>query len=122
MTQRAGFRGQQTRAALAALVVAVAAVGIVGSAGATPVVASKAAVKVVKLTPFTVRASGFKPAEKVVVTLSGGARGVARGTATATGAVTVAFPKATVTNCTAYTLRAVGSKGSVATFKHLAPA
>ena len=112
------FRGRARAARVAALVtVAVAAVGLGASAGASPVVASKATLKVVKLKPFTVRAIGFKPAERVTLTLSGGARGTARGTATATGTLTATFATAKVTACTAYTLRATGSKGSTATYK-----
>jgi hypothetical protein len=58
-----------------------------------------------------------KPTERVTVTLSAGAAGTARATATAAGIVTVSLPKAKVTACTAYTLRAVGSAGTKVTFK-----
>jgi len=124
MTSRAGFRGHPRAAHVAALAAfVVAAVSLAGSAVAAPAAASKATLKVVKLKPFTARAAGFKAGERVTATLSGGARGIARGTATATGTVTLTFPKtAIVTNCTSYAVRAVGAKGTVAIYKHPAPA
>jgi hypothetical protein len=80
--------------------------------------AAKATLRVVKLSPFTVRGTGFQSGERVTITLSGGAKGTARGTATAAGAVSVSFPQAKVTGaCTPYTLRAVGAGGTTVTFK-----
>ena len=78
---------------------------------------AKATLKIVKLNPLTIRGSGFKPVERVTVTLSAGAAGKAKGTATAAGVLTVSVPKAKVTACTPYTLRAVGSAGTKVTFK-----
>jgi hypothetical protein len=78
---------------------------------------TKAALRVVKLKPFTIGGSGFKPQERVTMRLSGGVKGNARGTATARGRITVSFPKAKVTACTGYTLRAVGAAGTKVTFK-----
>jgi hypothetical protein len=102
------------RAAVLAALLAVLAGSI---ATAAPAAAAKATVKIVKLSPLTIRGAGFKPAERVTVTLSAGAAGSARATATAAGVVTVSLPKAKVTACTAYTLRAVGSAGTKVTFK-----
>jgi hypothetical protein len=102
------------RAAFLAALLAVLAGSI---ATAAPAAAAKATVKIVKLSPLTIRGAGFKPAERVTVTLSAGAAGSARATATAAGVVTVSLPKAKVTACTAYTLRAVGSAGTKVTFK-----
>ena len=76
---------------------------------------AKATLKVVKLKPFTVRGTGFKTGERVTVTLSAGPRQSVRGTATAAGRVTVSFPRAKVTTCTPYTVRAVGAAGTRAT-------
>ncbi len=87
-------------------------------ATAAPAADAKATVKIVKLSPLTIRGSGFKPAERVTLTLSAGAAGRAKGTATATGILRVSFPKTKVTACTAYTLRAVGASGTRVTFKH----
>jgi hypothetical protein len=86
-------------------------------AATAPAAATKATVRIVKLSPLTIRGTGFKPAEQVTVTLSAGAAGSARGIATAAGTVTVTIPKAKVTACTAYTLRAVGATGTKVTFK-----
>jgi hypothetical protein len=101
----------------AAVFAALLAILVGAVATAAPAAATKATVKIVKLSPLTIRGSGFKPTERVTVTLSAGAAGTARGTATAAGIVTVSLPKAKVTACTAYTLRAVGSAGTRVTFK-----
>lgn len=106
--------GTPGRAAVFAALLAL----LIGSiATAAPAAAAKATVKIVKLSPLTIRGAGFKPAERVTITLSAGAAGSARGTATAAGVVTVTIPKAKVTACTAYTLRAVGATGTRVTFK-----
>jgi len=101
----------------AAVVAALLALLVGAVATAAAAAAAKATVKVVKLSPLTIRGTGFKPTEKVTVTLSAGAAGTARGTATAAGTLTVSFPKAKVTACTPYTLRAVGAAGTKVTFK-----
>ena len=72
----------------------------------------------VRLKPLTVRGSGFKPKEKVVLRLSGAGAGIARGAANAIGSVTLTFPKVAVTTCTAYVLRASGAGGTTATLKN----
>ena len=91
-------------------------------ATAAPAAATKASLRIVKLSPLTIRGSGFKSAERVTLTLSAGAKGTARGTATAAGTVTVSFPKAKVTACTAYTLRASGAAGTKVIFKRVVKA
>jgi hypothetical protein len=103
--------------ARAAIVAALLAVLVGAVAAAAPAAAAKATLRVVKLTPLTIRGTGFKPAEHVKVALSAGASGTVRGTATAAGMLTVSFPKAKVTACTAYTVRAVGAAGTKAIFK-----
>lgn len=101
----------------AAVFAALLAVLIGAVATAAPAAATKATVKIVKLSPLTIRGSGFKPTERVTVTLSAGAKGTARGTATAAGVVTISLRKTKVTACTAYTLRAVGTAGTKVIFK-----
>lgn len=101
----------------AAVFAALLAILIGAVATAAPSAVTKATVKIVKLSPLTIRGSGFKPTERVTVTLSAGAAGTARATATAAGVVTVSLRRAKVTACTAYTLRAVGSAGTKVTFK-----
>jgi hypothetical protein len=99
--------------ALAALVLLVLSV----LAGAGHARVAKATVHVVRLKPLTVTVSGLKPGELVVARLTGAATGTAKGTATAAGFVKLTFPKASLTACSVYALRATGAKGSVATLK-----
>ena len=61
--------------------------------------------------------TGFKPGEAVVLKLTGAKTGTAKGTAGATGSVTLKFPATTLTTCSAYALKATGTKGTVATLK-----
>jgi hypothetical protein len=98
----------------------VLAVGAVASpAGAGQERQAKATLHVVRLKPFTIRGVGFKAKEKVVLRLTGAGTGTATGTATAAGTVTLTLPKAAVTACSAYVLRATGASGSVATLKNV---
>jgi hypothetical protein len=80
------------------------------------------AVKFVKLHPFTVRGSHFKAGERVVATLTSGKHWTATRTATAAGTFTASFATSTLTKCSAYSVRAVGSRGSHATLKPVLPA
>jgi hypothetical protein len=99
--------------ALAALVLVV--LSVLASTGQAR--ATKATVHVVRLKPLTVTISGLKPGESVVAKLTGAATATVKGTATAAGSVKLTFPKAAFTACSAYSLRATGAKGSVATLK-----
>ncbi len=107
----------QTLPGRAAIFAALLGILLGAIATVAPAASAKATLKIVKLNPLTIRGSGFKPAERVTLTLSAGATGTVRGTATAAGTITVSFPKAKVTACTAYTLRAVGAAGTKVTFK-----
>jgi hypothetical protein len=104
---------RRTGVALAALVLVV--LSVLASAGQARV--AKATVHVVRLKPLTVTISGLKPGELVVAKLTGAATATAKGKATASGSVKLTFPKASFTTCSAYSLRATGAKGSVATLK-----
>jgi hypothetical protein len=97
---------------------------VAGAAQARVAHELKAVLHVARLKPFTVKAVGFKPSEAVVVKVTGAATGSAKGVASATGSLTVTLPKVTtLTTCSAYSVRATGAKGSVATFKSVvAPA
>jgi hypothetical protein len=97
-----------------AVIALVALTTLVGAAHART---AKATVHVVRLKPLTVTISGLKPSEPVVAKLTGAATGTAKGTATAAGSVKLTFPNAALTACSAYSLRATGAKGSVATLK-----
>jgi len=86
--------------------------------------AAKAAVVVVKLKPLTVKVSGLKASEPIVLRLTGDSTGTAKGTASATGTVTLKLPKATLTTCSSFTLRALGKlilelEGAERPFLHL---
>jgi hypothetical protein len=100
------------------LLIVLCAVVVTGAAQAHVVRQAKASLHVVRLKPLTVKGSGFKAKEKVVLRLSGAGAGIARGTANASGSVTLTFPSASVTTCSAYVLRASGAAGSSATLKN----
>lgn len=117
MLRRTGVR----TAAVAVLGVALG-LGLATPGLAHNVRAAKAAVVVVKLKPLTVKVSGLKASEPIVLRLTGDSTGTAKGTASATGTVTLKLPKATLTTCSSFTLRALGTKGSVATLKKTAGA
>jgi hypothetical protein len=102
--------------------VAALCLGLATAGLAQNVRAAKAAVVVVKLKPLTVKVSGFKASEPVVLRLTGDSTGTVKGTASATGTVILKLPKATLTTCSTFTLRALGAKGSVATLKKTAGA
>jgi hypothetical protein len=72
---------------------------------------AKATLQVVRLKPFTVKGSGFKPRERVVLRLSGDATGTARGTADGRGLFSAKFSIA-LTSCSVYTVRATGAGGT----------
>jgi len=101
-----------------ALLIVLCAVVVTGAAQAHVVRQAKASLHVVRLKPLTVRGSGFKAKEKVVLRLSGAGAGIARGTANANGSVTLTFRSVSVTTCSAYVLRASGAAGTSATLKN----
>jgi hypothetical protein len=96
---------------------ALLAVVLATGAAAAPHAATEATLRVVKLKPLTIRGTGFDSGERVTLTLSSGLTGHARVVATAKGVITVTFPRAKVTSCTTYAMRAVGASGTRATFK-----
>jgi hypothetical protein len=93
-----------------------AALALVDAGQARAVPQARATLHVVRLKPFTVRGAGFKANERVVLRLTGDAIGTARGTATARGRFTLKFSRA-LTSCSAYTLRAIGARGTRALLK-----
>jgi hypothetical protein len=71
--------------------------------------------------PLTVRGSGFKAHEKVVVTVTLDGRFTRTKDATAAGALTATWTATTVkAGCLSVSIRAVGNRGSVATYKSVA--
>lgn len=77
---------------------------------------ARPALHVVRLRPLTVAGTGFRPRERIVLTLTGDATGTARGTATVRGTFAVKFPKA-LTACSLYAVRARGARGSRAALR-----
>ena len=86
--------------------------------GFAPAAATHARVWLADKSPLVVRGSSFKAHERVVVTVTDGARFVRTVTATSTGAFvarwTNAAPKG---GCQAMQIQAVGNRGSVARLK-----
>ena len=89
----------------------------VSSGSARPTAA--ATVRVPDTTPFVVRGSRFKAREKVRVVAQVEGRHVKTVVATATGVFTARFSGVSAQGCTAYIVRATGSKGSYAYLRHL---
>lgn len=78
-----------------------------------------ATVRVPDTTPFVVRGNSFKSREQVRVVAQVQGRHVKIVRATATGVFTARFAGVSVKGCTAYIVRATGSKGSHAYLRHL---
>jgi hypothetical protein len=84
---------------------------VLGAAQTHETQRAKANLGIVRLKPFTVKGSGFKPRERVLLRLSGDATGTARGTANGRGLFTVKFSLA-LTSCSVYVVRATGAGGT----------
>lgn len=97
---------------------AVLALAFVLAFGAASADASaKARVRIVDTSPFTVRGSGFEPAERVALTVAVKSRWERTVTATSTGSFVARFTGPTIGSCTAYFVRARGNRGSLAVLK-----
>jgi hypothetical protein len=97
---------------------AVLALALVLAFGAAPADAStRARVTVVDTTPFTVRGTGFKQAERVALLVAVKSRWQRTIVATSTGSFVARFTGPTIGGCTAYFVRARGNRGSVAVLK-----
>ncbi len=82
-----------------------------GADGGSTQVVLKPRLLVAELYPLTVNGVGFKPRERVTVTLDGGKRGTRRVQASRQGRFTVRFP-VRLGRCATVTVRAIGSRGS----------
>jgi hypothetical protein len=82
------------------------------AAPAGSAVATKASLRVVDLTPVTVRGVQFQPGERVVVTVSSRRSRSATVIAGARGSFTARFAGFSLRECDMYRVRAVGSRGS----------
>jgi hypothetical protein len=82
--------------------------------------ASAATVRVVTMSPFTVRGSGFEPTAAVFVTVTSGRLHAERHVRTsAAGTFLVAFRAVKVSGCRGYVVRAIDSTGNAATARSL---
>jgi hypothetical protein len=97
--------------------------GVVAGSAFASTRAVPPALKAVALRPLTVQGTHFQAAEKVKLTLvAGGKTWSAAGTASAAGILKVKFPaSATVTACTAYTVRAVRAQGTAVVLRNVPP-
>lgn len=78
---------------------------------------ARARLTVVDTAPFTVRGSGFKPAERVALVVAVKNRWERTVVATSTGSFVARFTGPTIGRCSAYFVRARGNRGSLAVIK-----
>jgi hypothetical protein len=81
-------------------------------AGASQV---RARLSIVTTVPFSVHGTSFRPRERVTITLTAASVRSKVVTATKRGAFTATFKGFAVPHCVGYTVKAKGSRGSVAT-------
>ena len=104
--------------ALSLLAAGSLAVSVAVAAGEQP----QPTLRVVGTRPLQVRGINFKSTERVKVTLYARTRKVRRMTATGAGRFTASFGELRLSHCSGLFIRAVGSRGSVATTKIPRPA
>jgi hypothetical protein len=96
-------------------VIVAGAIALAVAALAVAAPASTAKLRVVSLSPFTVRGEQFNPRESVLVTLRSGRQWAERhARASSGGSFVVAFRAVIVRRCAGFAVHAVGSLGSVA--------
>jgi hypothetical protein len=78
---------------------------------------ARARLSVVHTAPFTVRGSGFKPAERVALVVAVKSRRQRRVVASSTGSFVARFKGPAIGRCSAYFVRARGNRGSLAVLK-----
>jgi hypothetical protein len=83
--------------------------------------AGGARVRVTNASPATVRGTGFVPSERVRVTVDADTTVTRRVLAGPAGGFTTRFQTLTLSWCTAYVVRAVGSRGDTAIVRVRAP-
>jgi hypothetical protein len=88
------------------------------AAGAAGGVASIPKLNIADTAPFTVRGVGFKARERVVVTLSSSASHKRTTVAGTAGSFTATFTGVDLASCDPYVVRALGTKGSKASYRH----
>jgi hypothetical protein len=106
------------------LFTAYAACALLASTAAAGTSAGRPTVRPIDRSPLVVRGGNFKPGETVSVrvVLRGRPRVVPKPAATtATGAFTMRFPSLVIGYCTAFTIIATGSRGSMARYTRHPP-
>lgn len=98
-----------------AIPVVLACISLAGASVQASASGARPALQIRSLQPFLVRGVHFVPLERVTVTLDGG--GARRSRAGTGGSFTTTFPGAAVDPCDVHVVKAVGRKGSVATFR-----
>jgi hypothetical protein len=78
---------------------------------------ARARVTVLDTAPFTVRGSGFQPAERVALLVTVKSRWERTVVASSTGSFVARFTGPTIRPCSAYFVRARGNRGSLAVIK-----
>jgi uncharacterized membrane protein YedE/YeeE len=94
-----------------------AAVVAVTAAVAHAASSARPALRLVSVSPFTVRGQHFHPHERVIVTLTTKGRWVRRVRASATGAFVVGFGRVPIKRCVSWAVVAIGLRGSRATLR-----
>ena len=92
--------------------------GVAALAGVAPALAAGPAVRVPDLTPLTVRGLGFAPGEKVTVSVAWHGMHTRTAVATPVGTFLVHFWSMDVGGCDVFMVRATGSRGDQALFRH----
>ena len=106
-----------------ALLLAVVALAIVAAGSPAPTrVSLSPALRLLSLHPVQVRGIHFRPGERVRTTLSTTVRRVRRARATGAGSFVVSFGDVPISHCSGFTIRAAGSRGSIAVYKLPRPA
>ena len=100
---------------LAALLLLVTALLPAAASGS----AARAHILLTSQAPVAVRGTGFRPRERVVVTVVTTTTRTKRVTVSRRGVFSVRFPGISIERCEAYEVRARGSRGSSAGFKVL---
>ena len=98
-------------------VVCCAAIVLLLPAVSRPAAAGRPTLQVVKRAPFVVRGTGFRPSERVTVTLAGEAAVRRSVTAAASGDFTVTFAGISARRCGTYGFHAAGDRGSAASVR-----
>jgi hypothetical protein len=82
-----------------------------------PAAAGRPTLQVLKRAPFVVRGTGFRPSERVTVTLVGDRASRRSVTAAPSGAFTVTFAGVSASRCGTYGFHAAGNRGSAASLR-----